>query len=231
MRAMRDAHHTEPRPLSARIVLWGTLLALSFALAACSIPTDSKPRAIDKEEVSALNPSTTIEPTTAPSPGAPTIEVYLFRNNTLEAVQRRTNTGRDINSVLQQLLSGTTESERAAGYTTFIPPQTKLIRVQLTTDRTLIIDLSGEMDTIGGSTSKAAYAQLVFTATALPEVAQVQFRTKGTPVSVPTDNGNVPTADRTSYNTPFVIGGSTGGTPPGSTSAPLPQIPTSTTRP
>lgn len=230
MSALRPpADQARGRIRQARIVVWMAVLALAVAATACSIPTDSKPRVIPREEVAGLNPSTTIEPTTTPDPGAPSIKLYLFRDNTLEAVERRTNTARDINSILTQLLAGTTESERAAGYTTFIPPQTRLLRVQLTTDRTLIIDLSSEMDTIGGSTSKAAYAQLVFTATALPEVSQVQFRTAGTPVSVPTDNGNVPTADRTSYNTPFVIGAPTGGGAPGTTATPpVPQIPTST---
>lgn len=215
-------------PRRARVVVWFAGLAgLALLVAACSLPSDSKPRAIDRSAVADLNPSTTAQPATTAPVGSPTIAVYLFRNNTLTEVTRRTNTGRDINSVLNQLLAGPTEEERAAGYTTFIPPQTRLLRVQVGTGNTLIVELSKEMDSVGGSTSKAAYAQLVFTATSLPNVTQVQFRTDGNPVAVPTDNGNVPIADRTSYNMPYVVGGSA--TPPtvGPTAGPpLPQLPT-----
>lgn len=211
----------------ARAVVWfAGFVGLALLAVACSLPADSKPRAIDRSAVADLNPSTTVQPATTPPLGAPTIELYLFRDNSLTKIARRTNTGRDINSVLNQLLDGTTDEERADGYTTFIPPQTRLLRVQVSSNNTLVIDLSKEMDSVGGSTSKAAYAQLVFTATALPNVSQVQFRTEGNPVAVPTDNGNVPIADRTSYNMPYVVGGAATSPTIGATAAPpLPQLP------
>ncbi len=212
------------------LVCGAALAALGALLVGCALPTDARPRTIADSAVADLNPSTTDVPATTAEPGAPTIRLYLFRNNTLVGIDRRTNDGRDANTVLAQLLTSPNEDERASGYTTYIPPQTRLLRLQLATDGTITIDLSKEIDSVGGSTSKAAYAQLVFTATALPGVSNVQFRTEGKPVSVPTDDGNIPRASRRNYHTPFLVAGAaTNAT--SSTVAPDPQLPLATTLP
>lgn len=206
-------------------VVAALLAVLVVVVASCSVPTDRKPRAIPRQQLADLFDTARESPTSAAGPNANTVSLYMFVNNMLTPIARKTDQV-DARSVIGLLLQGPTDNERVLGITTFIPPHTRLLRTQLTPDGTLMIDLSSEMDSISGSSAKAAYAQFVFTATSLPTVTQVQFRTGGKVRLVPTDEGDRPVADQASFSHPFVVAGG-GGTP--ATSSIPPLVPTTTT--
>ena len=65
------------------------------------------------------------------------------------------------------------------------------------------IDLSSEIDDIGGPAQKKAFAQIVFTALGFDEVERVRFLVDGKPVDAPTDDGNLAEVTADDYDPPL----------------------------
>jgi hypothetical protein len=186
-------------------------LAVGLLVVGCGLPTDHRPRVIEPAQIPDLLSPNNGPSTTQAAPGAPVAQLFYVKDGGLVGVNRRVNQGVEPAAVLRLLLTPLTTSEKAQGYTTLIPPRTRLLKAVLGRDQILTIDLSKEINSIGGQNAKTAYAQLAFTAIDLSDVQAVRFATEGEPVAVPTDVGPQFLVDRASYNTPYQVVG--GGTP------------------
>jgi len=144
-------------------------------LASCGLPKDSSPRAIspDKVPFGLLGPSST-----APGnePGGETFTLYFVRNERLQGTVRRLVSPR-IDDVLTALIAGPAQ-EDSSTLKSAIPTETKVQRTELN-NGILTIVLSKEILGPQGPVQESAFAQLVYTATDLDGVSQVQFRVVG----------------------------------------------------
>lgn len=171
--------------MNLRRALVSLTLLTALACAGCGIPEDRDP---------VLMPGGVVTPALAPSdptPSAPLAEapVFLVKTEQLVKVVRRAGVG-DLAGVLGRLLAGPTEEEFAAGIRTAIGPQTELLSARVDGD-TAVIDLSSAFVEVGGEEQILAVAQIVLTATAVPDVAQVRLLLEGQAVEVPRADGTL----------------------------------------
>lgn len=150
-------------------------LALVALLAACGLPKDGSPRAIspDKVPYGLLGPSST-----APGnePGGETFTLYFLLGDRLQSASRRLVSPR-IDDVLTALIAGPAKGDPST-LKSAIPTETHVVRTELN-DRVLTIVLSKEILGPQGPVQESAFAQLVYTATDLDGVSEVQFRVVG----------------------------------------------------
>jgi spore germination protein GerM len=93
-------------------------------------------------------PKTT--PTTTPT-GKTSVMVFFVKGDTVSSIQRATSTPTAQNA-LELLLGGPTDSEKALGYITAIPPGTSLLAYGVT-NGTATADFSKELANIGGGSA------------------------------------------------------------------------------
>ncbi len=114
------------------------------------------------------------------------VSVYFVRgegaSSTLQEVGRIAR-GRGTQTLLavaiRELLAGPTPEERRAGLTTSIPAGTRLRSLRLE-DGVVTVDLSGEVESGGGSSSMLGRLwQIVYTATQFPQTPRVRILIDG----------------------------------------------------
>ncbi|MEN9644532.1 MAG: hypothetical protein RL238_1201 [Actinomycetota bacterium] len=174
-------------------------------------------------------PDTTSPPdTTLPPTDEPAVALYFVRGEVLTVVGRSIGTW-EPTAVVQALLAGPTEAERAAGVTSLVPEGTEVHGVTID-GNAATVDLSAEFESGGGSLAVLlAVAQVTFTLTQLPDVDEVWFRIDGEPREMLTgegvmvdpatrdrfQDGLLPSIlleepfDRSALTDPIVIGGTT----------------------
>lgn len=163
-------------------------------LAGCGVPDDDVPRALAPESVpfSLLATSTTTT-TTAPKP-PPVVDeivsVYLVDNlsGRLVEVPRPVPAPATVRQALQTLLEGPTEEELARGLSSSISGSTQLLGVEGPVAGIVTVDLS-DLSGIAGEGQRVALAQVVYTATAAPDVQAVLFKFDGEPSEAPNAEG------------------------------------------
>jgi germination protein M len=147
-------------------------------------------------------PTTTAPPTAAPTTSSPTttglpttttslaaasldVRVYFLHGDTLDVAHRTiTATQQVATAAMTELLAGPTAADVTAGLATTVPGGTRLLGINVA-NATATVDLSGEFANGGGSLSMAArLAQVTYTLTQFPTVAQVVFHLDGKPVTV-----------------------------------------------
>ncbi len=192
---------------SHRHLASAVLLATVLVTGACAIQHDAQPRAIDRSQVpfSLLATSTTsAEPATPMRAEVPT-SIFLIDSNTemLTEVLRPVPPPPSVRAGLLELLLGPTEEELARGLNSAITRSTTLLGVDGPRDGVVTVDLSDDLRSIGGQGQRLALAQVVFTATATPEVSAVRFAFEGQPSAVPDGQGASTTEplDRTDFAT------------------------------
>ncbi len=163
------------------------VVASLLLLAACGIPQDRHPALLPGGVVT---PALGTARTTAPTP-QPTVETTVFfaRGEHVVPVIRHT-TRPGVDTALQELLAGPTDSELAGGLRTAISSQTDLRLVQ-TDGSAAVIDLTRAFVEVGGQEQILALAQVVLTATAVPGITSVRFALEGQPVEVPRADGTL----------------------------------------
>lgn len=189
---------TGRRRLLAAAFLAVVVLAAPI-LAGCGVTTDSKPRAIDQDQVRDLLSPTSTRPN-SPRNGPAVLRLYFIRDQKLTEVHRRGMVD-DPRTAIEQLLAGPTDIQgQQLQLTTFIPPGTRLLSLDLSPSGLLVIALSKEMDDISGASARNAYAQLVYTATGTPGVEQVAFQSNDHLIEVPTSGRNKKVVTRSDYS-------------------------------
>jgi spore germination protein GerM len=185
-----------------RLATFGACLACGFALWGCGVPDDGAPRAITESALPAeiVDPPTTTSTTTDVATSV--IEMFLVDDSILAAVQREVIQPVEPTAVLEQLLVGPSEDERAEGLTTQLSSGWELRGADLA-GRTLVIDLGSEtIEVLEGQSQRQAIAQLVLTATSLAGIDDVLIQIDGNPRPLPTDDGEADGAtpvDRDDY--------------------------------
>lgn len=169
------------------------LLATVFAvaaLAACGVPTDDAPRELPAERI----PFGLLEPNPAGgTPGVPGAAmqrpIYLVNGaNRLVEVVKAVPAPGGVADALRELLAGPDSDDVEEGLTTFIPSGTIVLGVGPPVEGVATIDLSGDLPTAGEGL-RLALAQIVYTATGVPDVDRVLFELNGQPREVPDDKG------------------------------------------
>lgn len=169
-------------------------LALVLAAAAgCGLPSHSLHEVDPATLPSGLlraNASTT------PTPSGPPARVYFVVGTRLVSEIRRV-VGLNVPSEsLRALLLGPTPVESAAGVASEIPPQTRLISLDLR-GKVALVDLGTDFGSAGGSQQVLAVAQIVYTLTASRLINAVEFSIDGRRIEVPDGSGSLSTAPRT----------------------------------
>jgi spore germination protein GerM len=167
-----------------------TLLAAGLALAGCGIPMDGDPRTIPADQ-RPRNEGTTNAP--AQVGGASSPKIFFLTGQTpqggerLQGVSR--NVGESPSAVLAALLQGLTPEEQDRRLQTYIPLGTTLLDVDQQPDGTLVVDLSDTFFDAKGESQIRAVAQVVYTATDLPEVERVRLLVDGQDREWPSGEG------------------------------------------
>ncbi|HWJ64286.1 MAG TPA: GerMN domain-containing protein [Acidimicrobiales bacterium] len=186
------------RPNPIRAAVAASLALVLAVLAGCGVPVDDAPRAISQTTVA----RTATVPTTIAPTGAPTVSVYFLNDGRLQAVEYPVEGEVTLGKALDYVLAAPPE-EGGSGLRTSVPPGTKLRGAEVTEDGVATIDLSVEINDIGGTAQKEAFAQIVFTALGFDEVREVQFSIDGRPIDAPTDAGNLPRVSADDYQPPL----------------------------
>ncbi|HUF33722.1 MAG TPA: GerMN domain-containing protein [Acidimicrobiales bacterium] len=166
-------------------------MAMALAVAGCGTGSDGEPRAISSDQVpfGLLDPSTT---TTTTSPVAATVpaSVYLVDGDgVLTQVRREVEAPLTIGRALESLLEQVSTAEAEEGLRSSIPSGTELRDFSAPEAGIVTIDLSSSIDNVTGEPLRRALAQIVWTATAVPEVNRILIAVDGEPREVPDGNG------------------------------------------
>jgi hypothetical protein len=167
------------------------VFAAVVALGACGVPVDKSPRLLSDSKVpfGLLDPATTT--TTSPADAPATVEVFMLGPSDRLVGKDRPVSAATLPAAIGALLNGPSTGESAAGFFTFVNPQTKLIGAGVSPDGVATVNLSQEFGTGNASEQVLAVAQVVYTATGVPGVQSVLFELEGKPIDVPTEDGTL----------------------------------------
>ena len=171
---------------------WAGLAAAVLLAAACSVPEDSRPRALEYSRL----PDDLVAATATPEPTPlVTREVLIYlidENNLLSAVARDVASPARPITVLEALFSAPNEEETEQALSTALPAEVEVVSVDIDQANDLVIvALESEVfeERLEGENRQLAVAQLVFTATETTGTARFSLLLNGNPVPLPTDNG------------------------------------------
>jgi spore germination protein GerM len=183
------------------------VILLGIALTACGVPSNTEPHAIDRDDVpfQLLAPTASVTSTTMPSgsTGTQRISIYLAdAEGHLVSTHRQVPQPATAAAAVSALLRGPI-AEESGRLSTAITSGTRLLGVDGPTNGLVTIDLSRELLDITGRQQILALAEVVFTATSLPDVDRVRFKIAGKRREVSNGDGTL-TAEplgRNSYRT------------------------------
>jgi spore germination protein GerM len=182
--------------IRARLVGVTVSTAVLFAVAAgCGVPLDDSPRVISRT-------TTTAAVTSTSGPEGAVDQVQLFfvdEDGGLVGVERDVQATATVQGAIATLL----RTKPSGPLDTRIPSETDLLGMAFPETSWVQIDLTSEMDDSHGEVQKQAFAQLVFTALAFPQIDRVSFLIDGTPVAAPTDRGNLDVVTENDYDPPL----------------------------
>ncbi|MCY3632026.1 MAG: GerMN domain-containing protein [bacterium] len=173
----------------------GLLTVLAAALlwaAACSVPEDGRPRAVDYSQL----PDDLVAPTESPEP-TPLITqevlIYLIdENNLLSPVARDVASPALPTTVLEALFSAPNEAESDQALSTALPADVEVVSIDVNPAGDLVtVALESEVfeERLEGENRQLAVAQLVFTATENTGANRFSLLLNDNPVPLPTDSG------------------------------------------
>lgn len=162
----------------------GLALLLLLAVAGCGLGVQSKPEVLEDATLPPEFPATT-QPTTQ----AEAQVYFLDANDHLVAVDIPVR-ALDPEAVLDALLAGPDDASLRRGLRSAIPPGTAA-RATRQRGGVVAVDLSPTFTAATGQEQILAFAQLVYTTTALSGVDAVTFRVAGETVDVPAADGTL----------------------------------------
>jgi hypothetical protein len=180
-----------------RVVAFGIVGAL--LVSACGVQPDGAPRDLPDAE-QALAPSAGSSGDTAQ--GAD--RIYLLApadERLLRSVQRE---ARDPTELISTLLRGPNDAEIEAQFNTAIPSTTTLNEARRQ-GQTLVVDLSPDIIELDTQSLSRAVAQIVYTATELDEIENVQIEIDGERLSAPTPDGDTTSEPVSVFDFPSAV--------------------------
>jgi hypothetical protein len=174
-------------------LLLGVLVLLSGG---CGVPTGGAPEAIAPSDVpyGLMSPSPSAPAVTSAPPREDLPRVYFVDPASVLVSSGRTVSGSTVRErltdLLGQLANGPTAAELDDALATALPPGVQLSVAGLD-DGTVTVDITGGPDTPDGREGRRAVAQIVLTATSLPDVRAVLLTHDGAPVEAPLPSGEL----------------------------------------
>ena len=174
-------------PVARRLLAALPPLALVAGVVGCGLSTDDEPQAIPN---GTADPDTTTTTTTRPAPVGETdnVTVYFLQSvegaeEVLYEAQRQVPLPATPATRLDALFTQPpTDEEREEGVWSAIPVDAVLADRPRQEGTVLVVDLpEGVYDQLHGVIAQDAFAQIVFTATAIPGVSAVAFQRDGSP--------------------------------------------------
>ncbi len=162
------------------------LLVLLLVGAACGVPTQTAPEALDVQ-VDDLAPVVESE-----AEDVVAVSIYLVRDEQLVHVTRDIGGPPELEDILRSLLLGVTRPEDRVRLRTSIPAGTELLGLEWD-GSTVHIDLSRHFAAVGGGEETLAVAQVVLTATSFGSAQAVVFELEGVRTDVPVADGHLST--------------------------------------
>jgi spore germination protein GerM len=163
------------------------LVALTCTLvAACGVQNDHGPRELAASDVpfDLLAPATSVAES-QPESGVETTIWFVDNDGKLSRARRTISPPVTVDAALLSLLQGVTEAEANNGLRSNITSDTEVLDVAGPDDGLVTVDLSSDFLTVARELQRLALAQIVFTATSLPNVDRVLFRFDGEEAEVP----------------------------------------------
>lgn len=162
------------------------LSGLLLATVACGVPEDDQPRALERSAAPFQLFDQGPEPTRPPSDLQS--ELYFVLVDRLAATTRPVPQPGSAEQVALELFEGPTELERTAGLSSAIPSVFSLQGVDVR-NRIAVVSLDG-IDESVRTDQVTAFAQIVTTLDALPDIDGVRFRTGDLDLPVPSGDGS-----------------------------------------
>jgi hypothetical protein len=194
---------TEPTRVPDRRRSWRRALGAGaagviglLAVASCGVPIDDAPRPITQTTI----PPTEATPTTVPERGGKEVAVYFLRGEQLERQGFPVEGDPSLQDAIGFVLGPPPEG--TDGLSTSVPPGTTLRGVDVA-DGVATVDLTNEISDVTSLAQKEAFAQIVFTTLAFPEVEAVRFLVEGEVIDAPTDDGNRAVVRADNYDKPL----------------------------
>jgi hypothetical protein len=187
-----------PASACKRAVALRPLLAVLLFAVGCAIQPDSGPRDIPDDLQEPETPSVSA----AGGAARGTDRIYLLAPDggeqpRLRTVQRETNN--DPNTLLTELISGPNPAELEAGLRSAIPSTLQLLSVRV--DAGVVqVDLSDELLDLSGGDLTRAIAQIVFTASEIPNGESVLIRVNRATQAWPDGSGTQHRGPLTTYD-------------------------------
>lgn len=175
--------------LTLRLVVMVAVVAAG----GCGVRSDDRPRDLSASGIPyGLLEDAPTTTTSAATPSVPRADVFVYfvKDDRMIRKVRQVNAPPTVAKALTALLFGVQEDELADGVRSAIDP-TAAIQARALDPATYQVDLSAEF--AKGSTSEQvlALAQIVYTATNIPDVTGVRFTLDGVPIEVPTGSGSL----------------------------------------
>ncbi len=173
----------------ARVTLAAVLAAgLVAASAGCGLPAENSAREVEPPR-GPYQAWTSQTPQAADSGTVPE-RLYLLDNDKLVLVVRHVRTESTIDELIRDLLAGPTDGERRAGLTSALLGSDVIAGARLTGGEA-VIELTARLDQTGRTDQVLAFAQIVCTLTARPEITGVTFTRDGRRIGVPRADGSL----------------------------------------
>jgi len=158
------------------------------AAGGCGIMPESKSEPIQPPPgIAVTTPSQT--PDATPSGRTPEY-LYLVKDDNIVRVTRHVTVTPTIDSVLKDLFAGPDDTETAGGYTSALLGPSVVNSVKIDGGQA-VVALAAPVADDARNDVILAYAQLVCTLTALPQITGVTFTNNGEPTSVPRGDGSL----------------------------------------
>lgn len=198
-------------------------VAAVLVLAGCGVPTGGAPRTIEPSDLpqALAGPTSTPTQTSAPQPMADSARVFLVSPGDVLVPRPRDIPAGDVQEQLEELLDslagGPSEDERGQQLSTALPPGVELDVAEIS-GSTVTIDIGVPAEAPTGWASRRAVAQIVLTATSVPQVRSVLLQLAGEPVEAPLPGGALTSQPLTADDYAVFLTAPT----PGATPAPAP---------
>lgn len=190
--------------MSARRLFAVVSLAM-LLVSGCGIQNDDEPRSIDDSN----RPDFVANTSNAPISSSGSDRIYLLAPSTQTEGNRLRAAARDVGDSarqrLQSLFSPLSVTESIDRLTTAIPDGLQLNSAVLRSDGTLAVDVTDELLSLSINALIDAVAQIVFTASEVSEVQQIELLVNGRARQWPASDGELQAQALTVYDYPGFV--------------------------
>ncbi len=201
-----DSRRSGTRVTRPRGALVALFVGVVVVLAACApLPAENRPRAIDRDKVPDLFAAPT---TTSPHGTEQGAVCFVLQTTGSETSESACIAARftDISprTLFDALAAGPDDELKKEGLTSLVPGDTELLGAEPAQDdpNVLVIDLSSEINSLSSPNNIIAYRQIVETLTNdINDLGAdaIRVRVDGKATKIPTDKGQLATADPSDF--------------------------------